>query len=143
MSRTKLILLWIMAAFYFFNGVSHFANFERYLPIMPDYLPWHGPLVVITGLAEIALGIAVLIPTARRVAAWGLVGLLIFVFPANVNVAVNDLPFLTDEPLTTLNWARLPLQAVFILWAWWYTKSDRPSAPQISTWKRPDATRRV
>ena len=125
MSRTKRTLLWAMAAFYFINGVNHFASFERYLAIMPDYLPWHGPLVVFTGLAEIALGIAVLIPTIRGVAAWGLVGLLIFVFPANVNVALNDLPFLTEEPQPTLNWVRLPFQALFIAWAWWYTKPDR------------------
>jgi uncharacterized membrane protein len=59
-------------------------------------------------------------------AAWGLVILLVVVFPANINVAVNDLVFLGEEPNSLLNWLRLPVQAVLFVWAWWHTRSDEP-----------------
>lgn len=122
MSTTKRVLLWVMGAFYILSGLNHFLSADAYIAIMPDYLPWHSQLVFLSGLVEVGLGIAVLIPATRVPAAWGIIVLLIAVFPANLYVAMNDLPYVGDEPSTVLNWLRLPLQLVLIAWAYWYTR---------------------
>lgn len=128
MSRIKLGLLWLMAIFYVVGGVMHFVDPQFYLPMMPPYLPLHLELVYLSGMAEIALGIAVLFPSVRVQAAWGIILLLIAVFPANLHIAFNNVPIGgATEGLGALNWVRLPFQAVFIAWAWWYTKPAPPS----------------
>ena len=127
MSRRKRILLWLMAAFYVFAGSNHLVNPEFYLAIVPPGLPNPEWLNVISGLVEIALGVFVLEPRVRVLAAWGIVALLIAIFPANLYVATENLGLPAGEPGTgnaLLNWARLPLQAVLIAWAWWYTRQD-------------------
>jgi uncharacterized membrane protein len=122
MSTIKRVLLWVMGAFYILSGLNHFLNADAYIAIMPDYLPWHSQLVFLSGLAEVGLGIAVLFPTTRVAAAWGIIALLIAIFPANLYVAINDLPYVGTDPNTVLNWLRLPLQLVLIAWAHWYTR---------------------
>jgi uncharacterized membrane protein len=122
MSRPKHVLLWIMAALYVVAGVNHFIDPGFYLAIMPDYLPWHLPLIYASGVAEIALGIAVLIPRLRVLAAWGIIALLVAIFPANVYAATDQVPLIAGDPFW--NWVRLPFQGVFIAWAWWYTRPD-------------------
>lgn len=124
-SRTKLVLLVVMAAFYVFAGVMHFVSPEGYLPMMPPYLPAHRELIFLSGVAEVVLGVGVLIPRTRRWSAWGLIALLVAVFPANLHIALYDVPvFGAEKGAGALNWVRLPLQLVLIAWAWWYTKPD-------------------
>ncbi len=110
--------LWVMAIMYVLTGVLHFVKPAVYQSIMPPYLPAHRQLVWISGVAEIGLGIALLFPQTRSVAAWGIILLLIAVFPANVYMASADkfrrIP-------AWLRWLRLPLQAVLIWWALHYT----------------------
>jgi uncharacterized membrane protein len=103
-------------------GVNHFVNAPVYLKIMPPYLPWHELLVYLSGLFEIALGILVLVPRYTRRAAWGLIALLIAVFPANLHMALH--PELYPGIPSLALWARLPLQAVFIAWAYLYTRPE-------------------
>ena len=123
MKIVKLVLLGLMALFYVGSGVLHFTNSGVYLAIMPPYLPFHLELVYLSGIAEIALGVGVLIPATRVRAAWGLILLLIAVFPANVHMAMNVADFGGGwGPII-----RLPFQVVFILWAWWYTRPERPA----------------
>ena len=127
MSTTKRVLLWVMAGAYILGGFNHLVNPEFYLAIVPPGLPNPEWLNVIAGLAEIALGVFVLEPRVRVFAAWGIVALLIAIFPANLYVATENLGLPAAEPGTgnaLLNWARLPLQAVLIAWAWWYTRPD-------------------
>jgi uncharacterized membrane protein len=125
MSRLKRVLLYTMAAFYVFAGVNHFASPDFYVRIMPPYLPWHLELVYLSGVAEILCGIGVLIPRTRVMAAWATIALLVAVFPANVHVAVNDVPMVgAEEGAGIWNWVRLPFQAVFVAWAWWYTRGE-------------------
>ncbi|MCG8588059.1 MAG: DoxX family protein [Proteobacteria bacterium] len=134
MPLVKRALLFVMGGFYVFAGVAHFTRPEFYLRIMPDYLPWHLELVYLSGVAEIALGVAVLVPRLRSLAAWGLIALLIAVFPANVHAAVNGISVGDADPVW--NWVRLPFQGVFIAWAWWYTgeaASNRGAAPNADT----------
>ena len=116
----------LMAAFYVFAGYRHFVAPEFYLRMMPPYIPWHEAMVFLSGVAEVALGVALLIPQLRVYAAWGVIALLIAVFPANVHMAVANVPF-GDAP-SWAAWARLPFQALFIAWAWWHTRTE--PAPQ-------------
>ncbi len=125
-SRTKRVLLWVMGAAYVVAGVNHFVSPRFYVQIMPPYVPWHEAMVAISGALEIALGVLVLIPRTRRLAAWGLIALLIAVFPANLHMALNEVRI--DGELAAPAWAlwlRLPLQAVLIAWAWAYTRRER------------------
>jgi uncharacterized membrane protein len=127
MSRTKRALLWAMAAFYVFAGINHFRDPGFYVPMMPAYLPWHRELIWASGVAEVALGLALLVPALRAPAAWGVIALLVAVFPANLHVALENVPIGgREEGLGIWNWVRLPLQAVLIAWAWWYTREDAP-----------------
>lgn len=128
MSRTKRVLLWVMGVFYVVAGVMHFTNTDFYRPLMPPYLPLHLELIYLSGIAEILCGVGVLLPATRRAAAWATILLLIAVFPANLHVALNNVP-LGDNPqgLGIWNWARLPFQGLFIAWAWWYTREESGS----------------
>jgi uncharacterized membrane protein len=125
MSRTKHVLLWVMAILYAFAGFNHLLNPEFYVAIMPPGLPNPEWLNVLSGLAEIVLGVFILEPRVRVYAAWGIIALLIAVFPANVYVVLENVG--TGGPGTgspLINWIRLPFQALFALWAWWYTQPD-------------------
>jgi uncharacterized membrane protein len=123
MSYIKQILLWLMGMFYVSAGVMHFVNTAFFVRIVPDYLPWHLALVYISGVCEIALGVLVLRSGTRAIAAWGIIALLIVVFPANVNMLVHHIPMQEGMPVNVpALWWRLPLQGVLIAWAWWYTR---------------------
>jgi uncharacterized membrane protein len=125
MSRTKTILLWLMAAAYVLAGFNHLLNPQFYLPIIPPGLPNPEWLNLMSGLAEIVLGVFVLEPRVRFLAAWGIIALLVAVFPANVYMALENIgPEGPGSGAGAANWIRLPFQALFIVWAWWYTRPD-------------------
>jgi uncharacterized membrane protein len=121
----KAIFRWLLAIFLVFAGINHFRDSAFYLKMMPPYIPWHGAMVAISGVAEVLLGVALLIsewwPRCRRLAGWGIIALLVAVFPANVYMYQHQELFANYEPLVLL--IRLPLQAVMIAWAWW-VRSD-------------------
>lgn len=119
MKTSKRILQYLLAAFFVVAGLNHFINPGFYLTIMPPYLPWPLGLVYLSGFFEVALGILLLVPRFTAIAAWGLVALLIAVFPANIHMAVNS--DLYPEFSAIALWVRLPLQFVLIAWAHWYT----------------------
>jgi len=127
MSRTKHVLLWVMAFLYVLAGFNHLVNPGFYVAIIPPGLPSPEWLNLLSGLAEIVLGVYVLEPRVRVLAAWGLIALLVAVFPANLYVASQNLggpDFAPGAGNAFANWARLPLQFVFVAWAWWYTRPD-------------------
>jgi uncharacterized membrane protein len=111
-----------MGVFYVAAGVAHFVATRLYLRAMPGYLPAPKMLVLVSGVAEIAGGLGVMLPSMRRAAAWGLVLLLVAVFPANVWMAMHPEIF-AGIPQWAL-WLRLPLQAPLIWWAWRFTKAE-------------------
>lgn len=120
----KRALRWLLAAFMTLAGLNHFLSPDVYVGMMPAVLPAPLALVYLSGVAEIAGGLGLLHPSTRKLAAWGLVALFIAMFPANINMAVNKLPLgARDVPLWAL-YARLPLQLVFIAWAFWMTRED-------------------
>ena len=122
MRLLKIVLKYLICVFFLLAGINHFINPDFYLKIMPPYLPWHLFLVYLSGFFEIALGGMILVPALTRVAAWGLIALLIAVFPANIHMAVN--PGLYPDLSPIALWLRLPLQGVLIAWAYWYTRPD-------------------
>ncbi len=110
---------WAFAVLFIVAGVGHFAATEFYMKIMPPYLPYPRPLVLLSGVFEVVLGILLLVPTTSRLAAWGLIALLVAVFPANVFMYQHA----EDFPLSpTLLLLRLPLQGVLIHLAYAYTR---------------------
>jgi uncharacterized membrane protein len=119
----KSILRILLALFFLGAGVNHFLRTGFYLRMMPSYVPFHLAMVQISGVAEIALGLLLLIPATTVAAAWGLIALLIAVFPANLQMALHPETF--PEFSRRSLWLRLPLQGVLIAWAWWYTGKNR------------------
>lgn len=100
-------------------GLIHFVTPEPFVKIMPSVLPWHLSLVYLSGAFEILGGVGLLIPKTRRVATWGLLLLLLAVFPANINMAVNEI-YLEGMPREPwLLWVRLPFQLVFAAMVYW------------------------
>jgi len=116
----KLVLLVLFGAFFIVAGITHFTNQAFFTAIVPPYLPWPVALVVISGIAEIGLGVLLLIRRTSRLAAWGLIALLIAVFPANVHMAMNPQLYPDTSPTALL--IRLPLQGVLIAVAYWFTR---------------------
>ena len=109
-----------LALFFIYFGIDHFINPEFYLSIMPPSFPLHAEAVYISGFFEILGGICVLIPSLRKIAGWGLVALLICVYPANIYMAITPEAF--PEISIELLYFRLPLQFLFIYWAYSVTR---------------------
>ena len=129
-SGWKTGLRWLLTAFMVAAGLNHFLSPAIYVGMMPRSLPWPQALVAISGVAEIAGGLGLILPATRRLAAWGLVALFVAIFPANLNMALHHLP-LGDKVVSPLAlWLRLPLQLPLIAWAYWFTRPDRKAAAQ-------------
>ncbi len=99
-------------------GILHFVATDAYVSIMPDYLPLHRELVYLSGIFEVLCGLGLLWHKTREAAGIGLIVLYIAVLPANINMAVQDIQPASFHIPAFLLWARLPLQLVFIYWAW-------------------------
>ena len=129
MCRAKPVLRYTYGALFIVAGVNHFVQTELYVGIMPPYLPWHRELVYISGFAEIGLGALLVLERWSSVAAWGLIALLIAVFPANLHMALHPDQYPWASPFSL--WLRLPLQGALIAWAAWDTR--RPAPPPVRT----------
>lgn len=131
MKNTKEMLRVILAVSLIIVAITHFTAWDQHVKIVPPQLPYPRQLVYISGILEILLAIALLIPPVSRAAAWGMIALFIAVFPANINMAVNHIQIdhIPDSPW--LHALRLPFQGVLIAWAWWYTRPS-PGEKQAS-----------
>ncbi|MBD3617147.1 MAG: DoxX family protein [Gracilimonas sp.] len=110
---------YLIGSLFILAGILHFIKPQVYSKIMPDYIPYHRAMVFISGVFEILGGIGFLVPALRIYAAWGLILLLIVVFPANIEMARKGY---RKHGLTLYTWlliARLPLQFVLIWWVYW------------------------
>jgi uncharacterized membrane protein len=119
MSVFKTLLKYLLALIFVLAGLNHFINPGFYLKIMPPFLPAPHFLVLLSGACEIGLGALLLVPKFTRFAAWGLIALLVAVFPANIYMALYTERFSEFSPAGI--WLRLPVQFVIIGWAFWYT----------------------
>jgi len=127
-----------MGLTYVLAGVLHFVAPKLYEQVVPPQFPRPRTLVYLSGVAEVVLGVGVLFERTRRLSAWGLIALLVAVFPANVYMATADdldlerVPAQLRDPPDAALWARLPFQAVLVAWAWWYTDPSSDSADRSS-----------
>ncbi|HWE03425.1 MAG TPA: DoxX family membrane protein [Tepidisphaeraceae bacterium] len=118
MIDAKRILRWTAAVVFIAAGANHFIVPGFYRKIVPPGFPRPRVLVAVSGVCEILGGGGLLLTPLRKIAGWGLIALLIAVFPANIHMAVSpekipDMKF----PHWAL-WARLPMQFVLIAWVW-------------------------
>jgi len=116
-----------MALFYVLAGINHFVNTPNYLDIMPPYLPFPLALVYISGVSEIVIGLLLLPVLTRKLAAWLLIALLVAVFPANIQMALNY--WRPNNPHLWVAIVRLPVQFLLIAWAYVYTRPDYTIVP--------------
>ena len=113
----------VVAVFFLIGGIAHFVITDSFIKAMPDYLSYHKELVIISGVFELLGAIGILIPRTRVLAAYGLIALVIMVYPANINMALHPERYNEISPL--LLYSRLPLQFVFIWFIWWAISPER------------------
>lgn len=123
-------LRWLLVAIMVTMGILHFVAEPIFTQIVPPQLPEPRLLVWISGVFEIALGLALIPEQTRRWAGYGLVALYVAVFPANIYMAVSHVPIhgLPDgfsQPSPLGLWLRLPFQIVLIAWALWVSRTRR------------------
>ena len=119
MSVIKNFLRYLLGLLFVAAGINHFWHTAFYVAMMPPYLPLHLALVYLSGAAEISLGALLLFSRWQVLAGWGLIALLVAVFPANIHMALHPELFTQFTPLGL--WLRLPLQGIVLAWAWCYT----------------------
>jgi uncharacterized membrane protein len=115
--------LYAMALLYVAAGINHFVNPDFYANIMPHWLPAHGLLVALSGVAEVILGVALLVPKLRPYAAWGIMAMLTVFFAVHIDMLVNHARY-EDVPYWGLV-VRIPVQVLLIAWAYVYTRATR------------------
>ena len=119
--KIKTISIIIMSLFYIMAGTNHFINPDWYVRIVPPILPFKTAIVYISGILEIILGSLLIFPKTRFIAGWGLITLLLAVYPANIYVALTNGEAMDITPL--IAWGRLPFQFVLIGLAYWHSKA--------------------
>lgn len=128
MNLLRTAVRWVLAVFFVVAGANHFRSPAIYLGMMPAWLPWPDAMNGISGAAEMLGGVGLLVPRARRIAGWGLIALLLAVFPANVHVALQGhMPGTNFSPVAL--WWRLPFQAVFLGAVWWVAVATGKPGP--------------
>lgn len=120
MSRIPLL---IIALFFISGGIAHFVLLDFFVQSMPDYLSYHKELVIISGMFEILGAIGILVPQTRLLAGYGLILLVIAVYPANINMALH--PERYPDLSALFLYARLPFQFLFVWFIWWAVAPER------------------
>ncbi len=124
MKYIKLITIYFMSISYTYVGVRHFIDPDFFLAIMPNYLPYHLELVYLSGIAEISFGILLFFKKTRTYAAYGLIILLVCVFPANIHLVESELSQSILGATKNQTIIRLPFQILFISLAYWHSKNN-------------------
>lgn len=127
LKRTKILSIYIIALFYIIVGFKHFINVDFFLVIVPPYLPFPEFIVYLSGIFEIVLGFLIIPSKSRKYAAFGLILLLIAVFPANIYLYTSE----TAQNLYGINkidaLIRLPFQIPLIIIAFWHSLNNSSS----------------
>ena len=112
-TKTLVIFRWLLALSFVAVGVENFRNPGLFVAIVPPYLPEPLALVYVSGIFEILGGLGLVVPQTRRAAGWGLLALLVAVYPANIHMLANDV-YLDGMPQERwILWVRMPFQFVF------------------------------
>ena len=123
LSKLKLPIVYFSSVGYVYVGFLHFIQPDFFLKIMPPYMPYHLELVLISGAIEIVLGVGLLFKRIRKYVGWGLILLLVAVYPANIYLAFNEVPQQAIGISSFMaSWVRLPIQFLLIGLAYWFTK---------------------
>jgi uncharacterized membrane protein len=119
----RIVLRILLAALFLFAGTVHLCDPALFLPIMPPWIPFHVACVEVSGVFELlgGVGLLVSVSSVQRLTGWGLVLLLIAVFPANAYMAAEHIQIHGFPSHPWIGWARLPLQAVLIVAVAWVT----------------------
>jgi uncharacterized membrane protein len=117
-----------LSALFFGSGLVHLLWPDVYLPMMPPRLPYPAALIFVSGGAEIAGGLGLLFPPTRRLARYGLIALLVAVFPANMQMAINGFASGAPPLVLALLLARLPLQPLLVWLVYRCDSSPRTTA---------------
>lgn len=104
----------LLSAFFILAGIMHFEKTPAYLSVMPPYIPHPFAAVYVSGLFEVLLGLLVIPVKTRRLAGWGLIVLLLAVFPANIHMALH--PELFPRIPVWMLYLRLPVQFMLMIW---------------------------
>jgi len=120
MERFKPVLKWLFGIAFILAGANHFYDAPFYLRMMPPVLPAPSFLIYLSGVIEIALGVLLLLPKFSKLAAWGIIALLVAVFPANIYMAMHTDLFPEFSPAA--QYLRLPVQFILIALAYWMTR---------------------
>jgi len=118
----KFLTILVMSCFYMNVGVKHFVEPEWFLQIMPPNFPHHYQAVYWSGFFELLFGFLLINPKTRLIAGWGIIFVMITVFPANLYLAVTDGAAMNISK--ELAWGRLPFQYIFIGLAFWHAKDN-------------------
>ena len=112
-----------LAIMFVFTGLAHFGRTRHDLVRMvPPQLPNPSALVTLTGVAELVGAVGLVIPALARWAAYGLMALLVAMFPANIYAA--RIGHTIDGRPHTRMALRLPLQVLWIAMLWWSAHED-------------------
>jgi uncharacterized membrane protein len=122
---------WLFALLLVTAAAAHFLRPEPFVLIVPPLVPWPLGAVYLSGAAEFALGAALLIPRTSRLAALGVVFLLLAVFPANVYHWLGDVRVNGTAAPGWYHAIRLPLQGLLIGWAYWLFRTSSEPIPQV------------
>ena len=120
MTILKYLCLGIICIFFVMGGIGHFADTERFMSIMPDFMPFHWEAVIVSGVFELMGAVGILIPKTRRIAGIGLFTLVVLVTPANINMWVNADQF--PQFSMTYHYIRMPAQVLLLVMIWWSTQ---------------------
>ncbi|NUM56194.1 MAG: DoxX family membrane protein [Candidatus Hydrogenedentes bacterium] len=129
MSIVKRVMRYLLGVLFVLAGVNHFISPAFYTNIMPDYLPMHYELVLLSGITEIVAGAMLLYGPTVRLGAWGIVAMLVVFFTVHIHMILQADRY-AGVPLWGL-WLRLVLQFPLIAWAWWFTRPEK-SVPKES-----------
>lgn len=119
-SRGRLAL----AVLFTFTGISHFFFVEEMMQMIPPFVPAREMMVYLTGVLEIAGAVGLLVPQLQRVAGYALIAFLLGILPANIYAALNYTGMGSHADGPSYLWIRVPLQILFIVWAWYFSLSE-------------------
>tara|TARA_Y100000591_G_scaffold90798_1_gene76739 strand:+ start:309 stop:650 length:342 start_codon:yes stop_codon:yes gene_type:complete len=112
-----------MSIAYTYVGIRHFIDPDFFLAIMPNYFSLHLFFVYLTGLMEVVFGVLLVFKKTRKIAAYGLIVLLVIVFPANIHLVHSELSQSILDVTKEQSIIRLPFQGLFLLLAYWHSKN--------------------
>jgi uncharacterized membrane protein len=122
----KKISLAVLILFYLLAGINHFRNPDSYLRIIPSYIPYPLLMNTLAGCFELLFALGMIFSKTRPFAARGIMLMLIAFLPVHISM-IHNAPLKLGGLLITplIAWARLVLQPLLILWAWWHIIKER------------------